>query len=141
MREEFIHYRGIPEDTPRPPPRPPLRLRLLQPQRYRLRRTTRQSKPTPNQTLQLPRRRFNLVKFLKQPNNNIARLCQSELLSNTNPRATVEREEFPSRCTPRFPVRETFRVELVSVFSPEIFPAMHYVDGIVHGSVGGEEDG
>lgn len=116
---------------------PTLRLRLMKPQSDRSPRTTCQSKPARYRTLQLTRRSLNLVKLLQQPNNNIARFRKSELLSNADTWPTVEREELP----PDLPASKPFRSELVGVLAPEILAAMHDVNGVVDGAVGGEEDG
>lgn len=110
--------------------------RLLQSQRNRPSRTTSQSQPTRRPPLQLPGPRLDLLEPLQQSHEHITRLGKRKLLPDTDSRTTVKRKEFPSD----FPPGKTLRSEIIRIFAPEIFAAVHDVDRVIHGCVRGKEN-
>ena len=71
---------------------------------------------------------LNLVELLKHAHDNVSGLRQGELLTQSNPWTSVERQELPARLSSD----PAFGLEFSNIRTPDILPVMHDVDRIGH---------
>ena len=88
---------------------------------------------TSNPQSLLPRPRIaalHPLKPLHQPTNHVRSQIERKLLSNANPRPSIERQKRPPR--PQIPFDPALRHKLVRILAVHVFPAVHGKDLIAH---------
>ena len=77
------------------------------------------------------------IKPLQYPHNRKPSQRQRMLLTQTDPRSTIERQKLPAR----FPTNPALGLEFFDVRAPDVRSVVHHVDGVVDFCAFGDVDG